>query len=979
MAIWEGLLGMNRFLVKRTMMFRLIVTCLLLFQVFATPVFAEESTDETLLSLHVDKLLADLEKDPNGKGLFAGISIYNLSTNDQLYARNEDTRFVPASNMKLFTLAAALDRLGPDYQFKTEVYVDGPISEDGFLEGNLILKGYGDPSLTSEDLDELADELMDKGIRHIQGKILVDESYFDEVRLAPGWMWDDEPYDYSAQISALGVDRNTVTFEIKPNNQIGEAPSIHFIPESSYMTVRNAATIVNGSSNKTQINRPRGKNVITVTGTIGENAKTVEETLTMEDPALYVGNLFSHLLTTNGVTWNEPLQIEKTTIDSEDPFITHFSEPLSELIKYANKQSNNFYLEMLCKTLGAVEGRQGSFEEGAKVIAEYLEDADIEGYQQADGSGLSRHDLISAADMIALLRYVESQDYWDVFVESLPIAGVDGTLANRMKNTPAANNLKAKTGSMSGVNALSGTVTADNGDNLLFSVLTNGVYKSASARKLQDDIGVLLAKYPDLSELAADEPVEDEPDQLSDLLDPIWEEVEEKGMLAGITVRALNPDGEDTVLYERNGDKLLTPASNMKLFTMATALRELGNDYRFKTEIYLSSPVRRGVVDGDVIVKGYGDPTVHTDDRSTVMDGPKLEELVKILKKKGVEQINGNIIVDDSYFDDNRLPLGWTWDNESYGYSAQVSALSLNRGSLRLYYSPGKKAGDPVELELVPQTDYVQVINEAQTVDRDDRNTLTIERQRGKNVIVIKGNLPRGADADYERLSVEEPALYTGTVLKEMMLEKGIKLNDTSAVILGQVPDNSDKIGTVYSEKLSEIVEYGLKNSDNHFAEMLLKTLGAVKEDEGSSEAGVAVVQETLKELEVNTDFDMVDGSGLTRYNIVSVNHITSLLSALSKQPRKFELFYDALPIAGKDGTLENRMKKTDAEDNVHAKTGSLAEVSSLSGYVTTKDGHELCFSIIMNNYPGKAKDMTDLQDQIAIALAELELGELEK
>ncbi|WP_134684078.1 D-alanyl-D-alanine carboxypeptidase/D-alanyl-D-alanine endopeptidase [Brevibacillus migulae] len=969
---------MNKYFAKHAMMLRIIVTCLLLFQVVAaTPAFAEETTEETLLSLHVDKLLADLEKDPNGKGLLAGIQIYNLSSNEQLYAHNEHTRFVPASNMKLFTIATALDRLGPDYRYKTEIYVDGPISEDGSLQGNLILKGYGDPSFTSEDLEELAEELMDRGIRHIQGSILVDESYFDEMRLAPGWMWDDEPYDYSAQISALGLDRNIVTIEIKPDNRVGEAPNIQLIPENSYLSVSNSATTVSGTSNNTQVNRPRAKNLITVKGTIGENAKTVKETITMEDPALYVGNVFSHYLAENGITINDPLQIQKTTVDSDDPFLTHHSEPLRELITYANKESDNFYLEMLCKTLGAVEGRQGSFEEGAKVIAEYLEDAGIEGYQQVDGSGLSRHDLISAADMVALLRYVESQEYWDEFVDSLPIAGVDGTLANRMKNTPAANNLKAKTGSMSGVNALSGTVTAENGDTLLFSILTNGVYKSASARKLQDDIGVLLAKYPNLSELNLEEPAEEEPDPLSEVLDPIWEEIEEKGMFAGIAVRAINPDGEDTVLYERNGDKLLTPASNMKLFTMATALRELGNDYRFKTEIYLSAPIRRGVVDGDVIIKGYGDPTLHTDDRSSVMDGPEMEELVKILEKKGVEQINGNIIVDDSYFDDNRLPLGWTWDNESYGYSAQVSALSLNRGSLRLYYSPGNKAGDPVELELVPQTDYVQIINEAQTVDRDDRNTLSIERQRGKNVIIVKGNLPRGTDKDYERLSVEEPALYTGTVLKETLLKKGVKLAETSTVIQGQVPHDSDKIGTVYSQKLSEIVEYGLKNSDNHFTEMLLKTLGAVKGDEGSSEAGVSVVQKTMKDLDVNTDFDMVDGSGLTRYNIVSVNHVTSLLSALSKQPRKFELFYDALPIAGKDGTLKDRMKKTEAEDNVHAKTGSLAEVSSLSGYVTTKDGQELCFSILMNNYPGKAKDMTDLQDQIAIALAELELDEL--
>ncbi|WP_261798184.1 D-alanyl-D-alanine carboxypeptidase/D-alanyl-D-alanine endopeptidase [Brevibacillus massiliensis] len=952
---------------------RCLLAFVLIMQIASLPVYAEgEATRTEPLEASIDQLLTNLEKEENSRGINAGIAVYNLTKDEYLYTHNHKRAFVPASNLKLFTAAAALEKLGPDFQYKTEVYTDGKVNKSGILDGNLIVKGYGDPSLSVEDLTAMVQKIKEQGITHINGNLLLDESYFDDVRLGYGWMWDDELYSYSAQLSALAVNENAVTVEVAPGSAVGRAPAVTVVPANSYVQIQNEAITVDGNASDIVFDRPRGQNTIIISGTIGKQAVSVKEDLGLEDPALFVGDVFKHLLEENSITLGKNSRIGKMALQTGSPLLTHYSKPLRELIVHLNKESDNFYAEMLLKTMGALWADAGSSQAGARVVSEFLLETGASGFKQVDGSGLSRFDLITPDDMIKLLRYVEQQEYREIFIASLPIAGVAGTLQSRMKGTPAENNLMAKTGSMSGVSSLSGTVTAGNGDQLLFSILLNGVYKSRYANEFEDNLGVLLAQYPNLPDPGGQE-AEDRDYKLSRLIDPILQDARLDGVTTGIVVKSLERGANEAVLYQMDADKLLTPASNLKLLASATALQRLGEEYRYKTEVFLSAPVNNGgILKGDVIVKGFGDPTLHTEDSLQVQDGVSVEQIVKLLQAEGIKQIHGDIVVDDSYFDSNRLGLGWAWDDESYYYNAQISALAINRGTVRLDYKPASVPGRPVTVELLPKTDYVQVINEAVTVDKGVENTFAIERERAKNIIHVKGKLPIDASPDYERITVEEPALYAGTVLKEKLTEAGIRLQKNSEVRAGTVPENSVKIGELESEPLAKIVQYLLKISDNFYAEMLTKTLGAELNAEGSTEAGIEVILDDMAQLGVNTTFDMVDGSGLTRYNQISPNQIVALLEAFTKAA-EFEGFYDALPIAGVDGSLKNRMKDTPAAGNARAKTGSLTGVNSLSGYVTTKDGEKLCFSIVMNGNIGSADNLTAIQDQIVAALAAYE------
>ncbi|RNB87155.1 D-alanyl-D-alanine carboxypeptidase/D-alanyl-D-alanine-endopeptidase [Brevibacillus fluminis] len=955
----------------RNPFFKWLMAFSLLLQLAAVPTLASAHTADPMTA-QVDAVLYALEQNPESIGMQSGISIYDLTKDKMLYSHNADKNYVPASNMKLFTGVTALDRLGPDYTFKTEVFVKGGINARGQVT-ELILKGYGDPTLTEADLEELAHDLKEKGVTTVRSRLLLDDSYFDDVRLGAGWMWDDEPYGYSAQLSALALHKNFVTLTVTPGKS-GKKAEITLDPQTDTMAIDNQVKTVDGKTADVTVTRARGKNVVTVTGTIGVDASSYQEDVSIENPTLYVGNVWKRKLEEAGIKLGSSIRIQTTDKAYDEPVVTHESRPLGEIMVELNKESDNFYAEQLLKTLGAVEKRKGSAEAGAEVVADFLNEAGITtGYSQADGSGLSRYDLITTEQMVQLLRYVQEKPYSELLESTLPIAGVDGTLANRLKGTPAEKNLIAKTGSMSGVNSLSGYVTAKNGDKLAFSIITNGIYKSKYARSLQDQVAVLMASYPELDEPGDDGLPEPEAYKLSDLLDPILDAPEATGVSAGIIVKALDEKGKEATWYAHDADKLMTPASNLKLLTGATALTELGSDYRFKTELSASTPVTDdGLLKGNLYVKGYGDPSIHTEDELKAQDGVSIESIVDAIKKRGIKRINGDLILDDTYFDDQRLGLGWAWDDESYYYNALIDALSLNRGTVMISYEPGARKDKPVKVTITPNTSYVTVINEAKTVAKDEENTFTILRDRATDTIRLQGNLPLGSDADYERVPVEQPALYFGTVLKEKLEEAGIKFTNGSEVKRGELPTKVTKLKVFQSEPLADILTYMNKKSDNLYAEMLLKAVGAKANGSGTADAGIEAVQAVLKSFGWTTNFDMVDGSGLTRYDQISARHITAALEGMAAA-ESFDIYYDSLPIAGVDGTLKNRMKGTAAENNVHAKTGSMSGVNSLSGYVTTKGGTKLVFSILLNGYATSSKVMTSIQDEIVEALANYE------
>jgi serine-type D-Ala-D-Ala carboxypeptidase/endopeptidase (penicillin-binding protein 4) len=656
------------------------------------------------------------------------------------------------------------------------------------------------------------------------------------------------------------------------------------------------------------------------------------------------------------------------------PIHIHLSKPLSEVIVELNKESDNFYADMLLKTLGASQKGQGSFAAGSEAVGEMLKRAGVPtGYRVVDGSGLSRYNWITPEQMVTLLTFAHAQPYRDYLEKSLPIAGVDGTLANRMKGTIAGNRAIAKTGSMGGVNALSGFVTAQNGHKLAYTVMTNGVYKSKYARDLQDQVVILATTYP-----AIDWPegyIADTPKtyKLSAMLDPVLDQKKWENLAIGVVVKSLESPSDTAIWYERDADTLLTPAANVKLLTGAAAIQQLGSEHVFKTELFAdASPTEDGTIHGNLLIKGYGDPTIHTEAALKVQEGVSIEQIVEYLKDQQIKRITGNLILDESFFDQQRLGLGWEWEDENEAFHPRLGALSLNRGLVTLAYKPGDEVGDQVELQRYPNTSFIEVVNDTNTVGPGEKASIVFERDRGTNHFRISGTLPLGHEGGAKQVPVEDPALYFGTVLKEHMQSEGILFSPNSEIFLGTVPATVVKLTEFESLPLKEIVDYMSKNSDNSYAELILKRIGAAKTGAGSTDAGVKAVLETVQSLGSKVNFDMVDGSGMTRYNLISPRHFVSVLEGLHKQ-HAGSILTESMSLAGENGTLEHRFLGTAAEGNLRGVTGALMDVSSLSGYVRTKKGEKLVFSIIINGYTPPDTDLTELEEQIVTILASCE------
>ncbi|MGC4377155.1 D-alanyl-D-alanine carboxypeptidase/D-alanyl-D-alanine-endopeptidase [Fictibacillus sp. Mic-4] len=913
-------------------------------QLLAVPSMAAGS-DGHLLTDNIDQLLLKLENDENSKGIQAGVTIYNLSKNELLYSHNAEKSFVPASTLKLFVAATALDRLKPDYRFKTEAYLDGKLSQNGTLHGNLIIKGYGDPSLTTEDLDGMIEQLQkEKGLKRIKGNILVDESRFDNVRLGKGWMWDDEPWYYSAQISALSVNENVVDLEVSARGKaIGQRPEVSVSPESDNVKIVNEAHVVDGSKDDVTFNRQRTENIITISGTIGKDSDPASESITIEDPALFAGNVVKQLTEKHHIHLSAQTAVKKTVTKKQRPDAVHYSKPLCDLVTHLNKESDNFYAEMFLKTVGKEIENKGSFQAGVQVVGDLLKQAGLKGdYSQVDGSGLSRLNFVSPNNMLAFLRYVKKQSYWPFVEKSLPIAGVDGTLKNRMKKTEAENNLQAKTGSMSGVNNMVGFVKAKNGDQIAFAILMNGIYKSKYAIDFQDKVGVLLAKYPDLKAPETNFQPKSPAYPLSEKIGPIIHDPRLKGVTMGIIIQSLR---QNNVLYAQNEDKLLTPGSAVKIWPTLAGLEYFGPDFRYETDLYVSKNAgRSGVLNGDVILKGSGDPSLTTE---------QIKRFALALKKVKIKKVKGDIVVDESAFDSERYPLGWTWDEEDNSAYPQISALSVNRGTVAINIQPGKHTGKPVVVSQEPKTEDVQIVNEAITVPSGGKETLSAYRERGKNIITVRGQLPLNAKKKRIAIAIEQPALYTGYVFKAKLKEAGIHVDPKSKVKIGSVPEHAEKIEAVRSKPLNELISTMNKTNDHFYAEMLTKTIGKGQEDNaavaGTSD-GVAKMYDLLKAKGINTTFDLYDGSGATRYNQVSANQLNATLGLMKNHPG----FRSSLP--------EKATGSGIAE--------TLSSLGCWTGYVTGKSGETYAVSILMNGWVENERVMEETEQKILKELA---------
>jgi serine-type D-Ala-D-Ala carboxypeptidase/endopeptidase (penicillin-binding protein 4) len=431
---------------------------------------------------------------PSSKGDW-GLLIVDAETGETLFERNADGYFVPASNMKLFTTALALAKLGPDYKFHTTLETRGALSPDGRLSGDVVLVGRGDPNLSNrrfpfelkEEFDgppervlmELADALVARGVKEISGDVIGDDSYFPRERYPNGWEIDDMVWEYGAAISSIVVDDNTVALTLTAGEKTGDPVLASVAPLTPDFALENEVTTSEpGLKSDLTLTREPGASLVVVRGTLPAKSAPRKLVLAVEEPALHATSLLAGLLSERGVKLDGKTRAVHVADTDQTPrtiLAEHVSVPLSDSVKLVNKISQNLHTEMLLRTAARQDGLWSSPEEMLKTPQDFYAAAGIapDDVMQTDGSGLSRHDLVTPRAIVTLLRYAEGQTWFAPYYRSLPVAGIDGSLQDRMKATVAAGRIHAKTGSVEHVRTLSGFAETPGGRRLIFSFLGN--------------------------------------------------------------------------------------------------------------------------------------------------------------------------------------------------------------------------------------------------------------------------------------------------------------------------------------------------------------------------------------------------------------------------------------------------------------------------------------------------------------------------
>ncbi|MCC3764653.1 D-alanyl-D-alanine carboxypeptidase/D-alanyl-D-alanine-endopeptidase [Glycomyces sp. TRM65418] len=454
---------------------------------------AQETGDAALVSA-IDAILTDKRLTDSQ----IGVTVADADTGEVLYDRNGAKRAVPASNDKLTTTAAALEALGGDFTYSTEVLGDRPT--DGVVSGDLYLRGAGDPTVLESDYDRMAEDLAALGVSMIDGDLVADDTAFDTVRSGTEWGWSDLQYTYAAEVSALTVasgddyHAGSVRVFIKPGAAQGDPARISLSPATDYVEIVNTATT--GTSTNVTVDRDPHDNVIRVSGTVAAGGGGTYATRSVIEPTRLAADVFADSLEEAGITVTGDLRFGEAAPQGGELLASHESMPLSELIGVVLKPSNASVAEALFKTLGYQATGKGTFASGKAAVYAAIESygVDTGPIRQVDGSGISRHNLFTTGMLTDLLVGVKDAAWFDTWYDSLPIACKDGTLGGRMCGTPAADNVRAKTGSMTSVSALSGYVTDADGRELVFSVVANDFLYS-TVKDIEDKIAAAIAGH----------------------------------------------------------------------------------------------------------------------------------------------------------------------------------------------------------------------------------------------------------------------------------------------------------------------------------------------------------------------------------------------------------------------------------------------------------------------------------------------------
>ncbi len=436
------------------------------------------------------------------KGASIGLAVIDVQTGRVLCAADETKPLTPASNVKLITTGAALLLLGPKFQFTTEIYGTSVREEEGVLPGDRVVVAGGDPAIsgrhhggkTTAVLDDLAAQVARK-VRGVSGNLVIDGTIFDREYVHPSWPQDQLVRWYCAPVSAFALNDNCVDVSVAPGERDGAPARVKLDPPTGYFTVNNRCTTIASGQGRAIIHRLPGSDTLVISGKLALGSPGAASPVAVNDPVRYAATVLRERLALAGVRIEGRIVLADRAVDRAGmEQLASASHSLADAVQVANKRSQNFYAEMILKTLGRRAGRPSSFARGAEAVSAHLHLIGMKPgtFTLDDGSGLSKKNAFSALQMAAFLRHMARSEHADAFLASLPVAGVDGTMSRRMARTPCAGKVLAKTGHVSGVSALSGYVKA--GSSLLaFSILVNGAgLDPAAAHALQDAVCRIL-------------------------------------------------------------------------------------------------------------------------------------------------------------------------------------------------------------------------------------------------------------------------------------------------------------------------------------------------------------------------------------------------------------------------------------------------------------------------------------------------------